>query len=444
MSKAAKTSIYILILLLAGGLGFAGYTILEKQKIEQQKISIERELQASQDREKKSVGEIKGLKEQIEQAAGEKAKTKGAIEGLEKRVEELLAQVSNITTERDKWQSRLEEIQKERDELVVKLQEQPKVVEKVVEKIVYKEREPEPAAPMVEAVPQAGADPADQDPALAVVSSRVSGENSNEKYVAQLLKEKTTLEVEIDKLKNDLSQSSLEIVDLKQANESLRMDLDTLKQERQSIADDITEKEDMINRLSLELARAKNDKQFVAQKVDQLTRKNMELREDLKKLSAAKVALEKSVVGMTHEKDGMTRKLDQAEAALQSKIGEIWEVKDSLDRSFKAVQQKSPAANEVELSPIIVNTQAAASAVPADAQATKPGFEGKVMSINEQNNFVIVDIGEKRGLRVGDTLGVYRGVDYVARLEVLQVRPDIAAADLKEQSGPIKVGDAVR
>ena len=77
-------------------------------------------------------------------------------------------------------------------------------------------------------------------------------------------------------------------------------------------------------------------------------------------------------------------------------------------------------------------------------QASKPGFEGKVMSINEQNNFVIVDIGEKRGLRVGDTLGVYRGVDYIARLEVLQVRPDIAAADLKEQSMQVQVGDVVR
>ena len=66
------------------------------------------------------------------------------------------------------------------------------------------------------------------------------------------------------------------------------------------------------------------------------------------------------------------------------------------------------------------------------------------MSVNDQSNFVIVDIGEKRGLRAGDTLGVYRGVDYIARLEVLQVRPDIAAADLKEQSAQVKVGDTVR
>lgn len=464
MSKAAKTSIFILIFLLAIGFGFAGYTLLEKQKIEQQKVSLERELQASQDREKKSSGEIKGLKDQLAQETGEKSKVKSTIDGLQKRVEELLAQVSEVTADRDKWQSRLEEIKKERDELVVKLQEKPQVVYE--EKIVYKEREPEPVAQTSEPVQQASNNPVTQDPMSAAVSADAAPDatpdvapdvasnvapdaapdfsNTNEKYVAQLLREKTALEVGIDKLKADLSQRSLEIVDLKQANENLRMDLDAVQQEKQSIADDIKEKEEMVNRLSLELARAKNDKQFVAQKVDQLAKRNMRLRQDLKELAAAKMALEKSVVQITQEKDGMDRKLKQAEAVLQNKIGEVWDIKDSLDRSFNVVKEKTKAANEVELSPIIVNGQGVAPAVPEDTRATKPGFEGKVMSVNEQSNFVIVDIGEKRGLRAGDTLGVYRGVDYIARLEVLQVRPDIAAADLKEQSAQVKVGDTVR
>lgn len=446
MSKAAKHSILILIILLAAGLGFAGYTLLEKQKIEQQKVSLEHELQASQDREKKSLGEMKGLNDRLAQEAGEKSKFKNTITGLEKRVEELLAQVSDISVERDKWQSRLEEIKKERgellgkvEELTARMQEKPQVVYQ--EKIVYKEREPEPAARTEGPVPGAGRDFTSPEPAAtpenAAPDDFADASNTDEKYVAQLLKEKTALEVEMDKLKADLSRRSMEIVDLKQANENLRMDLDAVRQEKETIAGDMEEKEDMINRLSLELARARNDKQFVARKVDQLTQKNSELRQDLKKLAAAKMALEKSVVEITQEKGEMNRRLEQAEAVLQNKIGEIWEVKDSLDRSFQAVQDKPRAANEVELSPIVINAQGA-------APAAQFGFEGKVMSVNEQSNFVIVDIGEKRGLRAGDTLGVYRGSEYIARLEVLQVRPDIAAADLKEQSAQVKVGDTVR
>ena len=144
------------------------------------------------------------------------------------------------------------------------------------------------------------------------------------------------------------------------------------------------------------------------------------------------------------EKDGMSKQLEQTETVLQNKIGEIWEIKDSLDRSFKPVKAGSQAGNEVELPPIVVSNQGPALAVFPDSEATKPGFEGKIISVNEDNHFVIVDIGQKRGLRAGDTLGVYRGSDYVARLEVLQVRPDIAAADLKEQWSKVKVGDTVR
>lgn len=452
MSKAAKQSILILVILLAGGLAFAGYTLLEKQNIEQQRISLERELLSTQDREKKNVVEVKGLKDQLEQEKAETFKYKSMIEDSQKRVEELLAQMSQVTGDRDKWQARLEDIKKERDELLgkvkeltAKAQEKPQVVYQ--EKIVYKEREPAPAGETQQA---SGTVPSDAASAASLNTPVVPSEpvNTNEKYVAQILREKTALEVEMDKLKSDLSKRSLEIVDLKQANEALRIDLDSARQEKQNIADAIQEKEEMINRLSLELARAKNDKQFVAQKVDQMTQKNAQLREDIKKLSAAKVALEKSIVQVTQDKDSMNKKLEQAEVVLQNKIGEIWEVKDSLDRSVKVVKEKSQAGHEVELTPIIVQTQGEAlvptTDTTADSQAVNSGFEGKVMSVNEQNNFVIVDIGAKRGLRNGDTLGVYRGSEYLARLEVIQVRPDIAAADLKEKWAQIQIGDIVR
>src|SRR3989338_7731116 len=297
MSKAAKQSIFILIVLLAGGLGFAGYTLLEKQKIEQQKISIGRELQASQDREKKNLGEMNALKDQLALGTDEKSKFKKTIDDLGKRVEELLTQIGDITEERDKWQSRLEEIKKERGELLAKvegltaqLQEKPQVVYQ--EKIVYREREQEPIQQAGESVPEAGGNPsASMDSSMPAAASTDGSSSPNEEYVAQLLKEKTALEVEIDKLKADLSKHSLEIVDLTQANENLRMDLDSVRQEKETIAGDMKEKEDMINRLSLELARAKNDNQFVAQKVDQLTQKNSELHRDLKKLAEAKMAL---------------------------------------------------------------------------------------------------------------------------------------------------------
>jgi hypothetical protein len=57
---------------------------------------------------------------------------------------------------------------------------------------------------------------------------------------------------------------------------------------------------------------------------------------------------------------------------------------------------------------------------------------------------VIVDIGSNKGLKEGDVLNVYRGAEFIAGLEVIQVRRDIAAADIRNKILDIEVGDVVR
>ena len=71
-------------------------------------------------------------------------------------------------------------------------------------------------------------------------------------------------------------------------------------------------------------------------------------------------------------------------------------------------------------------------------------YLGKILSVNQENNFVIVDLGASSGIRIGDTLSVYRGTKYIASLEVIQVRKDICAADIREKGAKIKAGDIIR
>ena len=46
-------------------------------------------------------------------------------------------------------------------------------------------------------------------------------------------------------------------------------------------------------------------------------------------------------------------------------------------------------------------------------------------------------------MQLGEVLNVYRDTKYLAKVEVIQVRDDISAADIKEQSTKIKVGDII-
>lgn len=460
MSKAAKQSIFILIGLLVASLGFAGLTLMAKQKVEQQKLILEKNLQESQAQAKSSLVEVQKLKDQVGKEQEEKSKSKKTIADMEKRVEDMVVQISEITSERDKWKQRLDNIKKERDELLVKLKEKPEPQIIYQEKIVYKEKEPEPAPPVEAPQPQAPDNPerifTEQAPEAAEPKTPVaiadetredvpeSLQDAQEEHWAQLLKEKAALELEMDKLKKELSEYSIEIVELKQANEALQIELDTVKHEKEEMEADIQHNEALVNNLSVELARTKNDRKFVADKVAKLEQQNTELRQQIKKLSSAKTAVEKSIVRLVQDKDGVQKKLEQTETLVQSKIDEIWEIKDSLDRSFQAAKS-TPTAGEVELPPIVVS--AGGSSHPGGSfslDGIKPGFEGKIVSINEGNNFVIIDVGEKRGVHPGDILGVYRGSEYIARLEVIQARQDISAADLKDQWAKVKVGDIVR
>jgi hypothetical protein len=67
-----------------------------------------------------------------------------------------------------------------------------------------------------------------------------------------------------------------------------------------------------------------------------------------------------------------------------------------------------------------------------------------VVSVNQDNNFVIVDLGERSGIKVGDAFKVYHNGVQVVSVEVIQVRQDISAADIKQKTAPFSVGDTIR
>jgi len=186
----------------------------------------------------------------------------------------------------------------------------------------------------------------------------------------------------------------------------------------------------------LELARAQNEKKFLNDRVQKTLEENSSLRDQIKQLTSTKIALEKSIVRLQDEKKQIEKKLMETENVIQSRIDQIWSIKENLDKDLKP-QTKS---GQVELPPIVV----AQDGVSADNTTVAVGFSGTVVSMNPDNNFVIVDIGENSGLKVGDTLSVYRGTEYIAGLEVIQLRKDIAAADIKEKVAAINVGDVVR
>ncbi|MFA5088057.1 MAG: hypothetical protein WC552_03380 [Candidatus Omnitrophota bacterium] len=416
MSKAAKQSILILMVLLIGSFVFVGRVLFEKQKGEEKRIALLKDMEAYEARERKYLEDNKSMSERVTQAEEEKAKIAEELKNFDATIQGLNDQIGSLTKERDDWKGQVETLQKERTDLLAKLEEKPET------KIVYKYVEPEPKA--------------ENDP-----KPEISLDGLGDSYWAGVLKEKAALELQVGRLTSELSSTAMNLEELKKRNTDLELELGKAKNDRETIEREIKHGKDLADTLSLDLARAKGDKKFMQDQLEKFKKDNQDLQSQLRELVSTKVALEKSIIRLTEEKKTVEKKLNETESVIQGKIEEIWRVKESLDKEFQPKVKTS--SRSIELPPIIVsaNDPWVEENMGKDEGA---GFNGNIVSINEQNNFVIIDLGEKSGVRVGDVLGVYRDAEYVAEVEVIQIRPDICAADIKQKASDIKVGDVVR
>jgi uncharacterized protein HemX len=107
MSKAAKLSILILIALLVVSLGFAYYILAEKKKVEDEKATLQGELEQAADREKKNILKMRGLEDSAKALDEELKKEKGLSESLRQQITEAESKAESIKKSLDEKISRL-------------------------------------------------------------------------------------------------------------------------------------------------------------------------------------------------------------------------------------------------------------------------------------------------------------------------------------------------
>ncbi len=429
MSIAVRVSVWVLGGLVVISAAVAVLALMQKQTLEGQNRSLRTEIanDASKLAElttqaKKLEDETQDLSNKISQAQQEKGQVQSQYDQLKHKSDDLQSQLDQSNTDRDDWKTRVDTITRERDSLMEKLKNQPV-------KIVYKERVVKvPSAPVAENASSAPEAP------MAVTSDQ------GERYWAAVLKQKAALEVQVQKEKLQLDQAALQVVNLKKQNSDLELGVKQLSNEKDEIVQKIKYGQDLADNLSIDLARSRNDQQAVNERAEKLKQENLQLLSQMRELNSTKLELEKTVSRLTDDKDAMQKKLIETESVIQSRIDDIWKIKQSLD---KKLSENAPTSTvgSMELPPIIVNA-------PNNQQqaATVNGrTEGSIISINQSNNFVIADLGQQNSsVSIGSPLKVYRNSHEIATLEVIQVRRDICAADIKDKSSELKVGDSVR
>ncbi len=199
------------------------------------------------------------------------------------------------------------------------------------------------------------------------------------------------------------------------------------------------------SRLDSELTEAKKQ-------IDLLTQKNKEaddkinsllddleleqgLREEMKKENQS---LKDQLAIETQAKEDARQELNQKLAESQSKIDELQtqltqEVNRSKDLEAAGEQLKEKIKQLESEKQSLDQPQPESMTAPVHLEkivvAPAASKEGKVLTVDADNDFVIINMGEKDGVASGSVMSIYHNENYLGDVKLTRVQPDMSAAD---------------
>lgn len=249
----------------------------------------------------------------------------------------------------------------------------------------------------------------------------------------QIYSAKKTIERERDSLISEtkiLNKKIEEILkdnkQLKDEINSLNSDLERIYKERKEIQGQyeliVKERDQLLEKL-------KRARRQFQEDLKSVKKENVVLKGELKTLNRRKIYLEKKLAQLQEDKSNLERRFNEMSLVVED-IYRISELKESDISSGRLETQPPTEKSAVELSPIVVRPQTE--------------IRGSILEIDPENNFVIIDLGEDSGIKVGDTFQVYREDKEIATIEVIQSRRRVAACNINQANTPIKTGDTIR
>ena len=213
------------------------------------------------------------------------------------------------------------------------------------------------------------------------------------------------------------------------------------------------EAETTIKQLDLQLQEAKGKVDTLAEEIQQEQEAKKSAQEELEKVKADLTTQKSLRVKLEGELSAAKGALKKAQAQLTELEGK----KDSLESKLDTMEQKTQEQGSgVELGTIVVapETQgspvALASAVTQDSAvkaASGPSVsasEGKVLVINREYNFAVINLGSKDGVAVGDVFYVYHNSKYIGDITLEKIHDSMAAAGFASSAMKNKIAEGDR
>lgn len=232
--------------------------------------------------------------------------------------------------------------------------------------------------------------------------------------------------------KNIDLQTQLEDVKTKQRIAETR-----LEESKKIISDMDTKLQDAqgkIDGLNANLENEKSAKQEAIAQIDALKSEldnQKQLRADVeKKLTQAQDDLERT--------QGQLKELGTQRADLEAKLKEVLAKTRELEAKSSPVELGTVVVNPETNQPVPETSEQYGESASQSEVPASQGLEGKVLVINKDYNFAVVNLGSRDGISLGSIFSVFHGDQYLGDLKVEKVHDSMAAAgflstDVKEK-----------
>jgi len=260
-------------------------------------------------------------------------------------------------------------------------------------------------------------------------------------YLLQKERAKTlTLQTELANLKEvqkvaevKLNESKKLITDFELKLQEAQGQITSLTQSLEQEKTARREASDQMDNLRAELKEQKNLRTELENKLIQAQDDTRKIQAQMKEMDAKKIALEAKVKDLEEQVDDIqTRDVELGKIVVAPDAESDESLADEALNQQEAKKAKEPAKPEEKTE-------------KQEKKSAQPSLESKILVVNREYNFVVINVGSKDSVRVGDIYSVYHGGKLVGDIKVDKVHDSMAAAgfvsaDMKDK---VSEGDKI-
>lgn len=227
----------------------------------------------------------------------------------------------------------------------------------------------------------------------------------------------------------------------KEMQKMLEGKIDEAKKTVQGLEAKLKDNLSQIESLSKELQAERAQKEEALSQVQSL-------KTDLRQQQSLRSDLEGKFINAQQQLKNMDVQLSSLEgkkAELEVKLKELEEKSQGVELGTIVVAPEVPPAAAVEKPAPSKKEPAKKAAKPEKKQKVEPaalsGAEGKVLVVNKDYNFVVISLGSKDGINMGDTFAIYHNNKYLGDAKIEKVHDSMSAAGLVSESLKSKVAE---